>query len=127
MPFHQQEFTTRPPHPPAGTPPDSRTTHPWYNVGPGIWELLLNGDAEHKSVLQWWEPNNISTQIEPITHTYIEEVCFIEGGLEDLSLKQAWGVGAYAYREPGMKHGPYRASAEGCLQFVKVVPPSLRA
>ena len=46
---------------------------------------------------------------------------FLEGGLEDLTLSQAWGKGAYAYRYPGMKHGPYRALEGGCLQFVKIL------
>lgn len=123
MPFQQKEFSTPPPFPSIGTTPDSRITQPWYSIAPGIWEQLLNGEAEHKSVLQWWEPRTVSVQLEPITHTYVEEVCLIQGGLEDLSLRQAWGAGAYAYRQPGMKHGPYRASAEGCLMFVKVVPP----
>jgi anti-sigma factor ChrR (cupin superfamily) len=64
----------------------------------------------------------MSAQTEPITHTYVEEVCTLRGGLEDLSLARTWGIGTYAYRNPGMKHGPYRATKEGCLQFVKVGP-----
>ncbi|KAJ5903942.1 hypothetical protein N7504_006325 [Penicillium tannophilum] len=118
MSFIQKEFTTPPPLPQSGTPHSST---PWEPVGSGIWELLLNGNTEHKSVLQWWEPNTTTTK-EPITHTFIEEVCFLQGGLEDLSLNQAWGVGAYAYRQPGMLHGPYRASSDGCLMFVKAIP-----
>lgn len=121
MTFTQKEFTTPPPLPAPGTAADSPSVHPWYSVGPGIWELLLNGSPEHKAVLQWWEPNNVTAD-KPITHTYIEEVCFLKGGLEDLSLEESWGIGAYAYRKPGMLHGPYRASSEGCLMFVKVIP-----
>ncbi|CAG8281179.1 unnamed protein product [Penicillium nalgiovense] len=122
MPIYEKEFSTPPPHPPVGTPQNSRSALPWYSIAPGVWEFLLNGDGEHKAVLQWWEPNTTSAQTEPMTHTYIEEVCTLRGGLEDLSLGQSWGMGAYAYREPGMEHGPYRATKEGCLQFVKVVP-----
>jgi hypothetical protein len=122
MPFNQKEFSTPPPHPPVGTPQGSESALPWYSIAPGVWEFLLNGDTEHKAALQWWEPNAVSAQTEPITHTYTEEVCTLRGGLEDVTLGEAWGIGAYAYRHPGMKHGPYRASAEGCLQFVKVVP-----
>lgn len=122
MPIHQKEFSTPPAHPPVGTPKDSPSALPWYSIAPGVWEFLLNGDGEHKAVLQWWEPNTVSAQTEPITHTYTEEVCTLRGGLEDLSLGHSWGIGAYAYREPGMEHGPYRAMKEGCLQFVKVVP-----
>jgi hypothetical protein len=122
MPFSQKEFTTPPSHPPAGTPQNSPTALPWYSIAPGVWEFLLNGDQEHKAALQWWEPNAVSAQTEPITHTYTEEVCTLRGELEDVTLGKAWGIGAYAYRYPGMKHGPYRAGDEGCLQFVKVVP-----
>jgi anti-sigma factor ChrR (cupin superfamily) len=127
MPLVQQEFTTRPNHPPPGAapvqnPPDGE----WYSIGPGIWELLVNGerDSDHKSVLQWYEPGATSVTDDIITHTYIEEVCFIQGGLEDVTLGQSWSTGAYAYRLPGMKHGPYKASPQGCLQFVKLVPES---
>ncbi|CAP95810.1 Pc21g09130 [Penicillium rubens Wisconsin 54-1255] len=95
MPIHEKEFSTPPPHPPVGTPQNSPSALPWYSIAPGT---------------------------KPITHTYIEEVCTLRGGLEDISLGKSWGMGAYAYREPGMEHGPYRATKDGCLQFVKVVP-----
>lgn len=117
MPFIQKEFTT----PPALPNPTQSSNSPWTRLGPGIWEQVLNGEKDHKSVLQWWEPNTETTN-ERISHSFIEEVCFLRGGLEDLYLGQAWGVGAYAYRLPGMLHGPYRASGEGCLMFVKVLP-----
>ncbi|CAG8278694.1 unnamed protein product [Penicillium salamii] len=122
MPFHEKEFSTPPPHPPVGTPQNSKSALPWYSIAPGVWEFLLNGDTQEKAVLQWWEPDTTSAQTEQITHTYIEEVCTLRGGLEDLTLGQSWGIGAYAYRQPGMKHGPYRAAKEGCLQFVKILP-----
>ncbi|KAJ5908955.1 hypothetical protein N7495_001637 [Penicillium taxi] len=123
MSFQQKEFTSLPPPPPPGTTSDLSVAYPWRSVCPGIWELILNGSDEHKSTLQWWEPHFTTDTDQIITHTFIEEVCFLKGGLEDLSLGQSWGVGAYAYRKPGMEHGPYRASADGCLMFVKVTPP----
>lgn len=127
MPLVQQDFTERPNHPPPGAAPvQNPQDGEWYSIGPGIWELLLNGerDSDNKSVLQWYEPGATSVTDEIITHTYIEEVCFIQGGLGDVTLGQSWGPGAYAYRLPGMKHGPYKASPQGCLQFVKLVPKS---
>lgn len=129
MALQQKEFFTRPAHPPIGA---ARVSTPrenqWYTIGPGIWELVLNGDAhsDNKSCLQWYEPNVTSVTDEIITHTYIEEVCFIEGGLFDVTLGEGWGPGAYAYRLPGMKHGPYKASPQGCLQFVKLVPSPIK-
>lgn len=124
MPLQQKEFSDTGPHQlPNITKPVPSS--PWYSVGPGIWELLLNGetDSDHKSVLQWYQPGAVSVTDEIITHSYTEEVIFLEGGLEDVTLRQEWSKGAYAYRNPGMKHGPYRASEKGCLQFVKLVPP----
>lgn len=73
-------------------------------------------------MLYWYEPETKSITDEIITHTYIEEVTYIKGGLKDMTLGLEWGPGAYAYRFPGMKHGPYFASSEGCYQFVKIVP-----
>jgi anti-sigma factor ChrR (cupin superfamily) len=123
-PLQQKEFSSPGPHP---LPDVNRPvpSSPWYAIGPGIWELLLNGeaDSDHKSVLQWYQPGAVSVTDQIITHTYVEEVVFLEGGLEDVTLQQAWSKGAYAYRHPGMRHGPYRAPRDkGCLQFVKLVP-----
>lgn len=120
--YTQKEFSDAPPHPPPGA---TESGNGWYNIGPGIWEYLLNGetDSDNKAVLQWYEPYAVSITDESITHAYFEEVVFIEGGLEDVTLKKAWTTGAYAFRKPGMRHGPYRASERGCLQFVKLVPP----
>ncbi|CAG9957200.1 unnamed protein product [Clonostachys rosea f. rosea IK726] len=126
MTLIQKEFFTRPAHPPVGAAPVSiPKENQWYTIGSGIWELVLNGDpnSDHKSCLQWYEPNATSVTDDIITHLYIEEVCFIEGGLSDVTLGEGWGPGSYAYRLPGMKHGPYKASPQGCLQFVKLVPP----
>ncbi|KIW23399.1 uncharacterized protein PV07_11600 [Cladophialophora immunda] len=126
MPLEQKEFSLPPPHPPPGTPVDPDAVRPWHSIGPGIWELLLNGsrDSEEKSVLQWYEPNAVSVTDGAITHPYVEEVCLLQGGLEDLTLRQAWSTGAYAYRYPGMEHGPYKASPTGCLMFVKLLSAS---
>ena len=91
--------------------------------------MLLNGDvadSQTKSSLQWYEPGAKSVTDEIITHTYIEEVIFLDGGLEDRTLRQMFGKGSYAYRYPGMKHGPYQASPIGCLQFVKILPAALQ-
>ncbi|KIW83744.1 hypothetical protein Z517_02990 [Fonsecaea pedrosoi CBS 271.37] len=126
MPLEQKEFSHPPLHPPIGTPENSETVKPWYTVAPGIWELHLNGEknSEQKAVLQWYEPSAVSASDQVITHAYIEEVCILQGGLEDVTLGQTWSTGAYAYRNPGMEHGPYKASASGCLMFVKVLPRS---
>jgi hypothetical protein len=92
---------------------DPKLAKPWYAIGPGIWERHLNGSGENRSMLQWYEPGAKSVIDEIITHPYVEEVIFIEGGLKDVTLGLEWGPGAYAYRLPGMKHGPYVAGSKG--------------
>ena len=57
-----------------------------------------------------------------ITYTYIEEVVFLGGGLRDVLMRQEWSQGVYAYRLPGMRHGPHIVSEKGCHQVVKIVP-----
>lgn len=69
-------------------------------------------------------------------HDYIEEIVILEGDLRDLKGRKSgtgeivdgeeekgevWTKGAYAYRKPGMEHGPFR-SEEGCLMFIVVIP-----
>ena len=123
--MQQKPFTTPPPPPSPSTTPES--VDPWYPISPNhdIWELLLNHDPTNnaeKSVLQYYFPNSSSMTQTPITPAYIEEVIILEGALEDSTAKMVWGKGTYAYRKPGMRHGPYKAGSEGCLQFVRVVP-----
>jgi hypothetical protein len=115
--MEQKEFGTPSPLPPATTSPL------WIILSPGIWEQHLNGPLPtHKSVLQWWEPWAMSPTKNVIMHAYIEEVMIVKGSLRDETLGQEWGVGAYAYRKPGMKHGPYTAGEHGCLMFVRCEP-----
>lgn len=133
--MNQKEFTNATPHPPpnASSYSDHTQFYPWVSIGQGIWELHLNGGpgptkstptlTAERSVLQYYEPGARSVTMEIITHDYIEEVVFLDGGLKDVTLGKLWGRGAYAYRLPGMEHGPYIADEEhGVLQFVKCVP-----
>lgn len=53
---------------------------------------------------------------DAVSHEYHEEVWIIKGGLVDRSLDEAFTSGMYAYRTPGMEHGPYDYPI-GCLMF----------
>ena len=121
--MQQIEYSQPIPHPKAAS--DPATTAPWYLISPGIWERSLDSSNERseKVVLQWYEPcsKNDLPKGEVCTHTYIEEALIMDGELEDVSIEQVFGMGAYCYWYPGMKHGPYRARAKGCLQFIKAV------
>jgi hypothetical protein len=44
-------------------------------------------------------------------------VYILEGSLTDLRLGETFTAGMYAYRHPGMEHGPW-TSAEGVLMLV---------
>ena len=44
-----------------------------------------------------------------------------EGDLADTRLGKRWEKGAYAYRKPGMEHGPFK-SEKGCLMFIVCIP-----
>ncbi|KAF5377344.1 hypothetical protein D9757_007990 [Collybiopsis confluens] len=123
MALQQKEFSALPLRPDPGA--SFSEGNPWYAIAPGIWEYLLNGSAASgtKVIVQWFEPGAKTPTNDIITHDYIEEVIFIEGGLKDLTLDhREWGAGAYAYRLPGMPHGPYQATDRGCLMFVRCVP-----
>ena len=73
-------------------------------------------------------------------HDYDEEIIILEGDLRDLKGRKSgtgdlpgvddkqgegggevWTKGCYAYRKPGMEHGPFR-SEKGCLMFIVCLP-----
>jgi hypothetical protein len=68
--------------------------------------------------IQTW-PCGFKTGNDIITHTFHEEVYILEGSITDLSLGQSFGKGYHAWRNPGMKHGPYQADLNvGCQMIV---------
>jgi hypothetical protein len=96
--------------------------------------MTLNSDPStgRATYLQRWAPQT-SNQIQNFVHDYIEEIVIVEGDLRDLKGRKSgtgevgegggevWTQGAYAYRKPGMEHGPFR-SEQGCLMFIVVIP-----
>ena len=51
---------------------------------------------------------------EVLVHDFYEEVYILQGSIIDKRLGRSFRQGMYAFRNPGMKHGPYH-SPEGCL------------
>jgi hypothetical protein len=87
-----------------------------------IWDQILahdpaTGDA---TLLQRYEAG-AATPPETIVHDYWEEVMILSGELTDLALGQTFTTGMYAYRPPGMDHGPYQ-SRPGCTMLVIIRP-----
>ncbi|GKT64689.1 cupin 2 domain-containing protein [Colletotrichum tofieldiae] len=100
--------------------------HPHLDpVEPGIDEMLLNADPAtgRRTLLQRWQPGAANRQPSVFTHDYVEEIYLAEGDLFDVRLGRGWERGAYAYRKPGMEHGPFR-SERGCLMFILCIPVS---
>lgn len=101
------------------------SSHPgrsWREVEPGIHEMTLNLDPStgRRSLLQRWQPGAANVK-QLFVHPYVEEIFLVEGDLTDTRLRQSWGKGAYAYRLPGMEHGPFR-SEKGCLMLITCTP-----
>ena len=86
----------------------------------GLSEQILSVDkvsGDYTRLLHF-EPGTDSSPMGPQIHDFREEVWIIEGSFFDISLQQTFTAGMYAYRPPGMTHGPWR-SEEGCktLEF----------
>ncbi|KAF2815333.1 uncharacterized protein BDZ99DRAFT_459234 [Mytilinidion resinicola] len=107
------------------TPPPGTSPRTWEPLEPGITQMTLNSDPSTGRVmcLQRWEPNT-RNEIQNFVHDYIEEIFIVEGDLRDLKGREGgtvWRKGAYAYRKPGMDHGPF-GSEGGCLMFITCTP-----
>ncbi|KAF5577483.1 cupin 2 domain-containing protein [Fusarium pseudocircinatum] len=94
----------------------------WSTLEPGVDELVLNEDSQtgRRTTLQRWQPG-ARNQRDVFIHDYVEEIFMIEGDLYDQNLQQGWEKGAYAYRKPGMRHGPFKSDG-GCLMFIVCIP-----
>ncbi|KAG8668570.1 hypothetical protein FPOAC2_07867 [Fusarium poae] len=94
----------------------------WSPIEPGVDELILNEDKQtgRRTTLQRWQPG-ARNQKDVFVHDYVEEIYMAEGDLYDEKLQKGWSKGAYAYRKPGMRHGPFRSEG-GCLMFIVCIP-----
>lgn len=120
-------------------PFDSAKHRKWKDLEPGILQLTLNCDAStgRCTYLQSLAPDT-EGPIQNFVHDYVEEIIILEGDLRDFNgrasgtgeLTLAWESmgsektqgevrtkGCYAYRKPGMEHGPFRSEVR-CLMFI---------
>lgn len=71
-----------------------------------------------------WEPNICTTPFDVQCHEFWEYVFILEGAMTDVTLDQEFKKGSVAVRKPGMKHGPWKISEEGCRIFeIKCMNP----
>ena len=103
-------------------PAESSYNRAWTQLEPGVDELVLNQDPAtgRRTTLQRWQPGARNQQ-QIFVHDYVEEIFMVDGDLYDTNLEQGWKKGAYAYRKPGMRHGPFK-SETGCLMFILNIP-----
>ena len=109
-------------------PPEAEESRKWTTLEPGIEELVLNHDSEkgRRTTLQRWKSGARNANIS--LHDYCEEIVLVEGDLRVVPGEGTaegkqddevgwWGRGCYAFRKPGMVHGPFE-SKSGCLMFI---------
>lgn len=84
----------------------------------GLSERVLGTDEQTGtySRLLKFEPGCDTTPMGVQRHDFYEEVLIYSGALHDLTLDQTFGPGQYAYRHPGMAHGPWQ-TPDGCVTF----------
>ena len=83
--------------------------------GAGVVENILSHDPDTGDVTRLLRFDAGVETSETIAHDFWEEVWILDGTLMDLGKKQTFTAGMYACRPPGMRHGPYRVPAGGCM------------
>lgn len=76
-------------------------------------KILSREDSRSCRLLQ--VDADVSTETVAV-HEYYEEIFILEGKLIDRTLEETFTAGMYAYRTPGMEHGPYEYP-ERCLML----------
>lgn len=76
-------------------------------------KVLYEDESRSSRLLQ--VDANVNTETVAV-HDYYEEVFILEGALIDRTLGETFTAGMYAYRTPGMEHGPYEYP-ERCLML----------
>jgi len=89
---------------------------PWNKIGEGLYEKILSKDEETGAYtrLLKFEPGAEINNI--LSHDFFEEVYIVKGTLIDKRLNKTYTEGMYAFRNPGMEHGPF-VSPTGCITF----------
>jgi uncharacterized RmlC-like cupin family protein len=82
--------------------------------------LAINETTGDTTFILEFLPNYLSGTNQ-ITHDYWEQVYILEGEVEDLSLKTVFRTGDFAFRPPGMKHGPYAVSQNTSCKMLVII------
>jgi len=79
----------------------------------GVSEKILSRDRESGAYVRLLRFNPGDETSEVRTHNFYEEVYILDGTLMDKRLGKTFTKDMFAFRNPGMKHGPY-FSPDGC-------------
>ncbi len=86
---------------------------PWHRIRKGVSEKILSIDSGSGAYVRLLHFDPGAETSEVLTHDFYEEVYILEGTLTDKRLGRTFRRGMFAFRNPGMKHGPY-LSTDGC-------------
>jgi hypothetical protein len=89
---------------------------PWQKIGEGLYEKILSRDEQTGAYTRLLKFEAGLETTERLVHDFYEEVYIVRGMLIDKTLKKNFTEGMYAFRNPGMAHGPY-AIPNGCITF----------
>ena len=87
---------------------------PWKKVYEGIFERVLHRDEDSRAYTRLVRFEAGSRLDTVLSHDFFEEFIVIDGALTDEALGKTFTRGMFAYRRPGLKHGPF-SSPTGCL------------
>ena len=88
----------------------------WRRISVKVSEKILSRDSETGAYTRLLHFDAGGETSDVLTHDFYEEVYILEGSITDKRLGRTFSQGMYAYRTPGMKHGPWVAT-DGCLTF----------
>ncbi len=89
---------------------------PWNKIAEGIYEKVLSKDDETGAYTRLLKFEPGAELPNRLVHDFFEEVYIVKGALVDKHLNKTFTEGMYAFRNPGMEHGPY-VSPTGCITF----------
>ena len=99
-------------------PPLQLDESTWEPLGDHVSQLVLSADDSNGAYtrLLRLDPGYDGSHEPSQSHTFTEEIYLISGTVDDVSRGVTVQAGSYAYRPPGMAHGPWRSST-GCLVY----------
>jgi hypothetical protein len=89
---------------------------PWQKIGGGLYEKILSKDEQTGAYTRMLKFEAGLETTEILVHDFYEEVYIVKGMLIDKTLNESFTEGMYAFRNPGMHHGPF-AAPNGCITF----------